>query len=180
MGRQLATRLPVVREQLSPRQHRDEDIRNSDQRAKTTYKRCYDQRHGVRKLPPLQNGEPVLLKWDGEKQWSTSIAVFRSDPQNQSYVVKTGAGICYRRNRKHLQGVPNVLPPEPNNEPDDTDLQAEDPGEILPPDGPGDEVVPPDDPGDAVELPVDIPAGLNKSVVYTRCGRAVRRPVQFE
>ena len=37
MGRQLATRLPVVREQLSPRQHRDGDIRNSDQRAKTTY-----------------------------------------------------------------------------------------------------------------------------------------------
>ena len=42
MGRQLATRLPVVREQLSPRQHQDGDIRNSDQRAKTTYKRCYD------------------------------------------------------------------------------------------------------------------------------------------
>ena len=66
MGRQLATRLPVVREQLSPRQHRDGDIRNSDQRARTTYKRWYDRRHGVRKLPPLQNGEPVLLKMDGE------------------------------------------------------------------------------------------------------------------
>ena len=38
-------------------------IGNTDQRAKTTY----DQRHGVRKLPPLQNGEPVLLKLDGEK-----------------------------------------------------------------------------------------------------------------
>ena len=37
MGRQLATRLPVVREQLSPHQHRDGDIRNSGQRAKTTY-----------------------------------------------------------------------------------------------------------------------------------------------
>ena len=73
--------------------------------------------------------------------------MFRSDPQNRSYVVKSGAGICYRRNRKHLPGVPNVLPPVPNNEPDDTDIQAEDPGEILPPDGPGDEV----------ELPVDVP-----------------------
>ena len=31
MGRQLATRLPVVREQLSPRQHRDEDIRSTCQ-----------------------------------------------------------------------------------------------------------------------------------------------------
>ena len=78
-------------------------------RAKTTYKRCYDRRHGVRKLPLLQNGEPVLVKLDGEKQWSTPSTVFRSDPQNRSYVVKTGAGICHRRNRKHLQGVPNVL-----------------------------------------------------------------------
>ena len=79
MGRQLAKRLPVVREQLPPRQHRDGDIRNSDQRAKTTYKRCYDRRYGVRKLPPLQNGEPVLLKLDGEKHWSTPSTVFRSN-----------------------------------------------------------------------------------------------------
>ena len=49
MGHQLATRMPVVREQLSPRQHRDMDIRNFDQHAKATYKRCYDRRHGVRK-----------------------------------------------------------------------------------------------------------------------------------
>ena len=83
--------------------------------------------------------------------------------------MKTRAGICYRRNRKHIQGVPNVLPPVPNNEPDDTDIQAE---------HTAGEVVPPDDPGDAVELPVDVPAGLNKSAVYTRCGRAVRRPVK--
>ena len=89
--------------------------------------------------------------------------MFRNDPQNWSYVVKTGAGICFRRNRKHLQGVPN-------DEPDDTDIQTKDPGEVLLPDGPG----------DAVELPVDVPAGLIKSVVYTRCGRAVRRPVKFE
>ena len=73
-----------------------------------------------------------------------------------------------------------MLPPVPNNMPDDTDIQAKYPGQILPPDGPGDEVVPPDDPGDTVELPVDVPAGLNKSTVYTRCGRAVRRPVTFE
>ena len=50
----------------------------------------------------------------------------------------------------------------------------------MPPDDPGDEVVPPDDPGDVVVLPVDVPDGLNKSAVYTRCGRAVRRPVKFE
>ena len=73
-----------------------------------------------------------------EKQWSTPSNVFRSDSQNRSYVVKTNAGICYRRNRKHLQCVPNVLPSVTNDEPDDTDIQAKDPGEGLPPDVPGD------------------------------------------
>ena len=55
MGRQLATRLPFVREQLSPCQHRDGNIRNSDQRAKTTYKRCYDRRHRVRPRYKMAN-----------------------------------------------------------------------------------------------------------------------------
>ena len=73
-----------------------------------------------------------------------------------------------------------MLPPVPINESNDTDIQAKDPGEVLPPDDPGDEVLPPDNPGDAVELPVDVPAGLSKPAVYTRCGRAVRRPVKFE
>ena len=73
-----------------------------------------------------------------------------------------------------------MVPPVPNNEPDDTDIQAENPGEVLPPDDPGDEVLPPDDPGDAVELPVDVPAGLNNSEVYIRYDRAVRRQVKFE
>ena len=155
MGRQLATRLPVVRQQLSPRRHRDVDIRNSDRYAKTAYKRYYDRRHGVRKLPPLQNGDPELMKLDGEKQWSTPSTVVKSDLQNQSYVVETGAGIRYRLNRRHLQGVPHIVPPEPDDEPDDTDVPA--------------------DPGDAVVPPVDVSAGPNTPLVYTRSGRAARK-----
>jgi len=73
--------------------------------------------------------------------------------------------------------VPNVRPSVTNYQPDDTDIQAEDPREVLPPDDPSNEVVPPNGPGDVVVLPVDdVPAGLSKSAVYTRCGRAVRRP----
>ena len=159
MDRQLATRLPVVRQQLSPRHHHV-DICNSDRHAKTVYKRYYDRRHGVRKLPLLQNGDPVLMKLDGEKQWSTPSTVVKSDPGNQSYVVETGAGIRYRRNRRHLQGVPHVVPPMADDEPDDTDVPA--------------------DPGDAVVPPVDVSAGPNAPLVYTRSGRAVRRPVTFE
>jgi len=86
--------------------------------------------------------QSVLLKLNGEKHWSMPSTVFRSDLQNRSYVVKTEAGVCYRRNLKHLQGVPNVLPSVPNDEPDDVDIPAEDPGEVVPPDDPGDTVMP--------------------------------------
>ena len=103
-----------------------------------------------------KNGDPVLMELDGEKQWSTPSTVLKIDPRNQSYVVKTGAGIRYRRNRRHLQGVPRVVPPVPDDEPDDTDIPA--------------------DPGDAVVPPVDVPAGPNTPLMYTRSGRAVRRP----
>ena len=58
MGRQLATSTPRW----------GHPILRSTCQNDVQYKRCYDRRHGVRKLPPLQNGEPVLLKLDGEKQ----------------------------------------------------------------------------------------------------------------
>ena len=103
MGRLLATRLPVVDEQLKPRDHQDAGIRKSDREAKSTYKRYYDKRHGVRELPPLQTGDPVLLKLDNEQQWSQPSTVVRRDPINRSYIVQTGAGVNYRRNRRHLQ-----------------------------------------------------------------------------
>ena len=79
MGRLLATRLPVVDEQLKPRDHQDACIRKSDRETKSTYKHNYDKRHGVRELPPLQTGDPVLLKLDNVKKWSQPSIVVRRD-----------------------------------------------------------------------------------------------------
>ena len=119
MGRLLATRLPVVDEQLKPHDHQDAGIRKSNREAKSTYKRYYDKRHGVRELSPLQTGDPVLLKLNNEKQWSQPSTVVRRDPINRSYIVQTGAGVNYRRNRRHLQGVPAFAPYVVDVEPDD-------------------------------------------------------------
>ena len=96
MGRLLTTRLPVVDEQLKPRDHQDAGIRKSNREAKSTCKRYYDKRHGVRELPPLQTGDPVLLKLDKQKQWSLPSTIVRRDPINRSYIVQTGAGVNYR------------------------------------------------------------------------------------
>ena len=62
-----------------------------------------------------------------------------------------------------------MLLSRPNDEPDDTDIQADDPDDVLPPDGPG----------DAVEPPVDVPAGLSKPAVYTRQSRNVTKYFYF-
>ena len=87
-------------------------------------------RHGVRKLPPLQNGEPVLLKLDG-----------RSSGRHQV--------LCSEVTRR----TGHMLPPD---DPGDEVVPPDDPGdEVVPPDDPGDEVVPPDDPGDEVVPPDD-------------------------
>ena len=58
-------------EQSKPRDLPDAGIRKSDREAQSTYKRYYDKRHGVRELPTLQTGDPVLLKLDNEKQCVT-------------------------------------------------------------------------------------------------------------
>ena len=62
--------------------------------------------------------------------------------------------IRYRRNRRNLQGVPHVVSPVPDDEPNDTDVPADDPGVVVVP-------------------PVDVSAGPNTPLVYTRNGRAV-------
>ena len=126
MGRSLATRLPIVDEQLKPRDNQDAGIRKSDREAKSTYKRYYDKRHGVRELTPLQTGDPVLQKFDNEKQWSQPSTVVRRDPINRSYIVQTGAGVNYRRNRRHLHGVPAVAPYVVDVKPDDGFVETQD------------------------------------------------------
>lgn len=154
MGRQLATRLPVINQQLQPCHGRDADIRESDRKAKAIYKRNYDKRHGVRSLPPLQIGDRVLLKLDNEKSWSQPSTVIRSDPMNRSYIVRTEDGIDYRRNRRHLQGVSYVALPD-DEAPESTD----------------DNPAAPDAP-----LAVNAPA---TSQTHTRCGRMVIPPMRF-
>ena len=155
--RLLATRLPVVDEQLKPRDHQDAGIRKSDREAKSTYKRYYDKRHGMCELPPLQPGDPVLLNLDNEQQWSQPSSVVRRDPINRSYIMQTGAGVNYRRNRRHLQSVPAVAP--------NVGVDGE--------------------PDDGLVETANFPAAVQMSpiappVEHTRGGRLVRPPVRFD
>ena len=58
----------------------------TDVRRRLTSDITTDDRHCVRQLSRLHNGDPVLLKLDDQKRWSTPSTVVRSDPRNRSYV----------------------------------------------------------------------------------------------
>ena len=110
MSRKLKTRLPILDSQLQPRVANSDALRAHDLRAKQLQKTAYDRRHGTRNLPPLREGDQVLLKTEEEKRWLRSGKVTGTDPTSRTYWVATPTGTL-RRNRKHI--APGPVPAAP-------------------------------------------------------------------
>lgn len=72
LGRQIKTTVPTVDKVLSPRWPDFAKVRKADAKAKENYRRTYNRRHGVRALPPLSQGERVVVKLDRESGWRTA------------------------------------------------------------------------------------------------------------
>lgn len=126
MGRMLRTRLPILPVKLVPRSPNDNIIRERDESVKQKFKENYDKHHGTLPLKPLVPGEHVLMKTDSENQWKSSGTVVAGDSENRTYLVSSPSGVL-RRNRKHLQNIP-----------ESTDTQKELPPSDTPLDTPGD------------------------------------------
>ena len=120
MGRRLQTRLPLLPKRLQPQRPTDTDIRAADARAKQSYKEQYDRRHGVRDMPSIKSGQPVLMRLDTDHGWDRSGTIIKAEPDSRTYLVATPTGNL-RRNRRHLQPVPNLPPPPPEAESDEED-----------------------------------------------------------
>ena len=167
MGRRLQTRLPVLAKNLQPRQPDDTQIRAADTRAKEYLKAQFDRRHGVRELPHLEEGQPVLMKLDTDPDWRSSGTVVRSQPDKRTYLVQTPTGIL-RRNRRHLQAVPKLplqrLEPELEQEEEERALeQAPAPTVLSAPPAPAPAATP-------TGAPATPSSGMRRS------SRALRRP----
>ena len=79
-------------------------MRALDAKFKARQKAGYDRRHGVKSLPDLQPGEPVLVKLDGQKGWNQPAVVKQKlNVAPRSYIVETAGGGQLRRNRRHLR-----------------------------------------------------------------------------
>ena len=109
-GRKLRTTLPSLPKTLKPRTVKPSTVQTLSNAAKVKQKRYYDQRHGVRHLPELSPGAPVLIKCDGEKGWKLPGRVVESCAP-RSYIVESRHG-SLRRNRRHLRQAPADSSPE--------------------------------------------------------------------
>ena len=109
MGRQIRTTLPVLPRKLAPSWPEDQVVKQNNSRRKESYSKYYDKHNGARDLPVLNPGDQVRIKTDQEKMWNTTGTVIRNDSTPRSYAVETDQGIL-RRNRRHLQLVPQQVP----------------------------------------------------------------------
>ena len=103
IGRHVKTNLPTPSSALRSCQTSLEDIRENDNKAKLSYARHYDRRHGVRSLPSLLPGDEVRVKTPQQSDWSQKGVVSIPADTPRSFVVLTPAGGVYRRSRRHLQ-----------------------------------------------------------------------------
>ena len=108
MGRKIKTTLPTLEANLQPRWPDLELVRNKDAMEKQKQAFYFNQRHGARPLPSLKPGDPVLMKLDHQKSWKTPAIVTGEGITPRSFVIETPQGATLRRNRRHLQHVPET------------------------------------------------------------------------
>jgi len=98
-GRRIRTTLVQHPSQLQPR--RPPDVRAKEEKRLEDMKVNYDRRHRVQELPPLMDGDPVVVRDTGEQGTATP-----AENAPRSYVVQTPQSTI-RRNRAALTKVPD-------------------------------------------------------------------------
>lgn len=173
-GRKIRTTLPMHPSQLSPRTMDRDVLEQRDQAFKDRQKHTFDNHHGARPLPPLNPGDPVLIKLEGEEKWQKPAEVVESDAP-RSYIVKTPDGAELRRNRRHLRLRPQS-PAEPavaTGQPLVSDHHSPVKHSLPVPDQPPGNGGHPPDVGQPIPLPPPSPG------LHTRRGRKVNLPARF-
>ncbi|XP_063048477.1 uncharacterized protein K02A2.6-like [Engraulis encrasicolus] len=123
LGRQIRTTVPTLEQNLQKTPISPEQVRVNDSKAKRAYEYFYNRRHATLRLPELPTGQAVRVKLDTDKGWKTPAQVVARAEQPRSYMVKMDNGTVLRRNRRHLQAVPEITGPAEITEPPEPQLQ---------------------------------------------------------
>ena len=153
MGRKLRTIVPILPQQLQPKLPNTFALRRKEQHIKEKQKQTYNKRHRVTKLTPLKKGNRVWLPQMGKKGTVIKQQGIRS------YLIKTDDGGMYRRNRKHLNTLPETEMAKTDNEKTKPDA------------------VPPIPSSPVTMIP--IPNSTGQSNNQTRSGRVIRLPSRY-
>ncbi|CAL9705072.1 unnamed protein product [Knipowitschia caucasica] len=114
-GRHIRTTLPMLENKMNSVPIDKQAILRKDQQSKSSYKFFHDRHHSARPLAELFPGQDVKVKLDGEKTWKSSGKVLGKSDEPRSYLVQMDNGTISRRNRGHIQLVPDSissLPPQ--------------------------------------------------------------------
>uniref|UniRef100_A0A3Q2QMF9 Gypsy retrotransposon integrase-like protein 1 n=1 Tax=Fundulus heteroclitus TaxID=8078 RepID=A0A3Q2QMF9_FUNHE len=106
IGREIRTTLPMLENKLQAAPVDKDLVRQKDSQTKSAYRFFHDRHHSAQLLPTLQPGQTVRIKLDGEKGWRTPAKIIAKGKEPRSYMVETENGAVLRRNRRHLQAVP--------------------------------------------------------------------------
>ncbi|KAL2091673.1 hypothetical protein ACEWY4_013936 [Coilia grayii] len=176
VGRQIRTRVPTLTKHLQPRNVSLKQLKAKDGQTKQAYRFFYNRRHSARDLPALHPGQHVKVKLDGEKRWTTPGVIISNAPEPRSYIVKTEQGTVTRRNRHHLQLVPEQPCLERQTPPED-DAQ---PAGVTTSE-PAQPASSPKAPDQASQqgLPVQLPS-TPVPMVKRSSGRTIKTPVKFK
>ena len=113
MGKHLRTTLPVPAATLEPLWPDRETVLDRDNQYKHATSLYHDKKHGARPLQPLETGDPVLVKTDGQKGWNEKGIIQGEAGTPRSYNIETKLGV-QRRNRRHLRSMPPTRQENPN------------------------------------------------------------------
>ncbi len=105
----MRTTLPTLPKNLRPKWPSKSSIKEREKAAKEK-QAYYFNRHGVKDLPVLRPGDSVLLKLDNEAKWKGPATVLAESATPRSYKVFSENEGEKRRNRRHLQLLPEEIP----------------------------------------------------------------------
>uniref|UniRef100_A0A673HK68 Integrase catalytic domain-containing protein n=1 Tax=Sinocyclocheilus rhinocerous TaxID=307959 RepID=A0A673HK68_9TELE len=110
MERKMRTTLPTLPRNLRPKWPNKSSIKERDKAAKEKQAYYFNRRHGVKDLPVIRPGDSVLLKLDDEAKWKGPATVLAESATPRSYEVFSEKEGEKRRNRRHLQLLPEKVP----------------------------------------------------------------------
>lgn len=102
IGRPIRNTLPCSPRNLVPSHRTQEDVYSRDKKYKEHAERHYNRQ--AKSLPPLVPGDMVRMREGNE--WGEPLTVIAEADTPRSYRVQRPNGSEYRRNRRHLQLVP--------------------------------------------------------------------------